>query len=119
MSHIYVIFLKCLEFSQMCFETPGLGSIHMHTHVPTHALCAYTEAEQAYKTKILLLGTLLVHKHQRLNASYQKTAVNPVQGYCIKVQWPLKVTWALALSTGQSFHRDFQTLYKVGYILVH
>lgn len=106
MSHIYVIFLKCLEFNQMCFETPGLGSIHMHTHVPTHALCAYTEAEQAYKTKILLLGTFLVHKHQRLNASCQKTAV---KGSC----------WALGLSTGQSFHRDFQTLYKVGYILVH
>lgn len=46
-----------------------------------------------------------MHKHQRLNASGQKTS--PVQGYCIKVQWHLNVTWARGLATGQSFHGVF------------
>lgn len=108
MSHIYIVFLKCLEFRQMCFERPGLVSLYMCTKYPlSHTLLAQKQSKHIKHKFRFQAPFWCTNTRGSMQAVRELQCKAPVQGYCIGVQWPLNVTWALGLSTGQSFHGAF------------
>lgn len=107
MSHIYIVFLKFLEFRQILkHQVLGLY-ICSQIYPLTHTLLAQKQSKHTKQKFGFEAPFWCTNSRGSMQVVRKLQWKAPVQGYCIKVQWLLNVTWAPGLSTGQTFHEVF------------